>query len=54
MQPALEVAISSDAKAIVQAQTRVSPLGLEAITSLHRKCGLWLIEDWWDISGSTD
>lgn len=49
----IEAAISSRTKAIMLAHTLGNPYNLDAVTSLCRKYGLWLIEDCCDALGST-
>ncbi|SAL06130.1 lipopolysaccharide biosynthesis protein [Caballeronia calidae] len=49
----VEAAISQKTKAIMLAHTLGNPFNLEAIVSLCKKYGLWLIEDCCDALGST-
>jgi CDP-6-deoxy-D-xylo-4-hexulose-3-dehydrase len=49
----LEAAIGPKTKAIMLAHTLGNPFNLQAVTSICRKHGLWLVEDCCDALGST-
>jgi CDP-6-deoxy-D-xylo-4-hexulose-3-dehydrase len=49
----LDAAVTSKTKAVMLAHTLGNPFNLNAITTLCRKYGLWLVEDCCDALGST-